>query len=228
MKRTFLKVLAAVLLCITAIAIAMSARQPKLVALTFDDGPHRDFTPQVAEALNQRGAKGTFFMVGSWVGQKEELVRQLAADGHQIANHSWEHANFSEMSEADIRADVERSRARLAEVTGQKNFLVRTPFGVRTEAALAAISSPLILWSQDPAEGQLIDGAEMARRVIRNIHDGDIILLHDSTQDNLDAACYIMDALQKKGYQFVTVDELFAARGITPETGVIYKSLPPQ
>ena len=98
MKRTFLKVLAAVLLCITAIAIAMSARQPKLVALTFDDGPHRDFTPQVAEALNQRGAKGTFFMVGSWVGQKEELVRKLVADGHQIANHSWEHANFTDMT----------------------------------------------------------------------------------------------------------------------------------
>ena len=228
MKRTFLKVLAAVLLCITAIAIAMSARQPKLVALTFDDGPHRDFTPQVAEALNQRGAKGTFFMVGSWVGQKEELVRQLVADGHQIANHSWEHANFSEMSEADIRADVERSRVRLAEVIGQPDFLVRTPYGVRTEAALSAIGSPLILWSQDPAEGQLIDGAEMARRVIRNVRDGDIILLHDSTQDNLDAACYIMDALQKKGYQFVTVDELFAARGISPEKGIIYKSLPPQ
>ena len=228
MNRPRLKLLAAIALCAAVIAIILSARQPKLVALTFDDGPHRDFTPQVAAALNERGAKGTFFMVGSWVGQKEELVRQLAADGHQIANHSWEHANFSDMEEADIRADVEKSRARLEEVTGQADFLVRTPFGVRTEAALAAIDSPLILWSQDPAEGQLIDGAEMARRVIRNVRDGDIILLHDSTQDNLDAACYILDALQKKGYQFVTVDELFAARGITPEKGVIYKSLPPQ
>ena len=167
-------------------------------------------------------------MVGSWEGQKEELVQQLAADGHQSANHSWEHANFSEMNEADIRADAERSRVRLAEVTGQPDFLVRTPYGVRTETALSAIDSPLILWSQDPAEGQLVSGAEMARRVIRNVRDGDIILLHDSTQDNLDAACYIMDALQKKGYQFVTVDELFAARGIIPEKGVIYKSLPPQ
>lgn len=228
MNRPRLKLLAAIVLCAAAIAICLSARQPKLVALTFDDGPHRDFTPQVAEALNQRGAKGTFFMVGSWVGQKEELVRQLAADGHQIGNHSWEHANFSDMSEADIRADVERSRIRLAEVTGQQDFLVRTPFGVRTEAALAAIDSPLILWSQDPAEGQLVSGAEMAAKVIRHVRDGDIILLHDSTQDNLDAACYILDALQKKGYQFVTVDELFAARGVTPETGVIYKSLPPR
>lgn len=228
MKRTLFKISAAVLLCAAAALTLLSARQPRLVALTFDDGPHREFTPQVVEALNQRGAKGTFFMVGSWVGQKEELVRQMAADGHQIANHSWEHANFSDMSEADIRADVERSRARLQEVTGQEDFLVRTPFGVRTETALAAIDSPLILWSQDPAEGQIMDGATMARRVIRNIRDGDIILLHDSTQDNLDAACAIMDALQKKGYQFVTVDELFAARGVIPENGVIYKSLPPQ
>ena len=228
MKRDFLKISAAVLLCAAAAFVMLSARQPKLVALTFDDGPHREFTPQVVEALNQRGAKGTFFMVGSWVGQKEELVRQMADAGHQIANHSWEHANFSDLDEAAIRADVERSRARLEEVTGQRDFLVRTPFGVRTEAALAAIDSPLILWSQDPAEGQIVDGAEMARRVIRNVRDGDIILLHDSTQDNLDAACRIMDTLQKRGYQFVTVDELFAARGVIPENGVIYKSLPPQ
>ena len=228
MKRDFLKISAAVLLCAAAAFVMLSAHQPKLVALTFDDGPHREFTPQVVEALNQRGAKGTFFMVGSWVGQKEELVRQMADDGHQIANHSWEHANFSDLDEAAIRADIERSRARLREVTGQQDFLVRTPFGVRTEAALAAIDSPLILWSQDPAEGQIVDGAEMARRVIQNIRDGDIILLHDSTQDNLNAACAIMDALQKKGYQFVTVDELFAARGVIPENGVIYKSLPPQ
>ena len=228
MKRRSLKISAAVLLCIAAAAFIMSIKHPKLIALTFDDGPHREFTPQVVEALNQRGAKGTFFMVGSWVGQKEELVRQMADAGHQIANHSWEHANFSDLDEAAIRADVERSRARLEEVTGQEDFLVRTPFGVRTEAALAAIDSPLILWSQDPAEGQIVDGAEMARRVIRNVRDGDIILLHDSTQDNLDAACRIMDTLQKRGYQFVTVDELFAARGVTPEKGVIYKSIPPQ
>ena len=228
MKRNVLKISAAVLLCAAAALVMLSARQPKLVALTFDDGPHREFTPQVVEELNARGAKGTFFMVGSWVGQKEELVRQMADAGHQIANHSWEHANFSDLDEAAIRADVERSRARLEEITGQRDFLVRTPFGVRTEAALAAIDSPLILWSQDPAEGQIVDGAEMARRVIRNVRDGDVILLHDSTQDNLDAACRIMDTLQKRGYQFVTVDELFAARGVTPENGVIYKSLPPQ
>lgn len=228
MKRRSLKISAAVLLCIAAVTFIMSTRQPKLIALTFDDGPHRDFTPQMAEALNQRGAKSTFFMVGSWVGQKEELVRQLISDGHQIGNHSWEHLNFSHMSEADIRADVEKSRRRLAEVTGQEDFLVRTPYGVRTEAALAAIDSPLILWSQDPAEGQLVSGAEMARRVIRGARDGDIVLLHDSTQDNLDAACAIIDALQKRGFRFVTVDELFAARGVPPEDGVIYKSLPPK
>ena len=218
----------AALLLAAALAVFALSRPPKLVAITFDDGPNREFTPQVAEALNQRDAKATFFMVGSWVAQKEELVRQLAADGHQIANHSWEHANFTDMTAEDIRADVERSRARLEEVTGQRDFLVRTPFGVRTEAALSAIDSPLILWSQDPAEGQLVSGPEMAAKVIRNIHDGDIILLHDSTQDNLDAACLIIDALQKKGYEFVTVDELFAARGVTPEKGVIYKSLPPR
>ena len=179
-------------------------------------GPEGDFSPEeVALATPENG-------------QKEELVRQLISDGHQIGNHSWEHLNFSHMSEADIRADVEKSRRRLAEVTGQEDFLVRTPYGVRTEAALAAIDSPLILWSQDPAEGQLVSGAEMARRVIRGARDGDIVLLHDSTQDNLDAACAIIDALQKRGFRFVTVDELFAARGVPPEDGVIYKSLPPK
>jgi hypothetical protein len=92
---------------------------------------------------------------------------------------------------------------------------------------LANLDAPLILWSQDPAAGALISGRTMARKVISSIQDGDIILLHDSTEDNLEAACRIIDALQPLGYEFVTVEELFRLRGVTLEDGVIYKSAPP-
>ena len=99
---------------------------------------------------------------------------------------------------------------------------------MRTEEVRAQLNAPLILWSQDPAKGKQVSGEKMARSVISSIRDGDIILLHDSTEANLDAACRIIDALQPKGYDFVTVDELFRLRGVTPQNGQIYKSVPPQ
>ena len=207
--------------------LTVDAGAAKLVAITFDDGPNQTWTPRVVEALNQRGAKGTFFMVGSWVATKEDLVRSMARQGHQIANHTWEHLDLTDLSPEEVRLQAEQSRARLEEVTGQQDFLVRTPFGVRTQTVLDNIDSPLILWSQDPAEGKQVSGEKMARSVIRRVKDGDIILLHDSTQENLDAACRIIDALQARGYEFVTVDELFRLRGVTPRKGVIYKSVPP-
>lgn len=208
--------------------IPARAGAAKLVAITFDDGPNKTWTPKVVEALDRRGVKGTFFMVGGWVGTKEELVQQMARSGHQIANHTWEHLDLRELSGEDVKSQVEKSREKLAEVTGQENFLVRTPFGVRTEAVRSRLNAPLILWSQDPAKGKQVSGEKMARSVISTIRDGDIILLHDSTEANLDAACRIIDALQPKGYDFVTVDELFRLRGVTPQNGQIYKSVPPQ
>ena len=207
--------------------LTVDAGAAKLVAITFDDGPNQTWTPQVVEALNQRGVKGTFFMVGSWVATKEDLVRSMAQQGHQIANHTWEHLNLTGLDPQQVRLQAEQSRAKLEEVTGQRDFLVRTPFGVRTQTVLNSIDSPLILWSQDPAAGKQMSGEKMARSVIRNIKDGDIILLHDSTQENLDAACRIIDTLQARGYDFVTVDELFRLRSVTPQKGVIYKSVPP-
>ena len=218
---------AAVLVLLLAQLLTVPAGAAKLVAITFDDGPNQTWTPQVVEALNRRGVKGTFFMVGSWVATKEDLVRSMAEQGHQIANHTWEHLNLTGLDAGEVRLQAERSRERLAEVTGQENFWVRTPFGVRTQTVLNNIDAPLILWSQDPAAGKQVSGEKMARSVIRNIKDGDIILLHDSTQANLDAACRIIDALQPRGYDFVTVEELFRLRGVTPQNGVIYKSVPP-
>lgn len=227
MKKIRRRAAAAALILFFCILCTAQAGATKLVAITFDDGPNRTWTPQVVEALNQRGVKGTFFMVGSWVPTKEELVRQMAAQGHQIANHTWEHANLTDMTPEEVRDQVERSRAALAAVTGQESFLVRTPFGVRTKTVLENIESPLILWSQDPAAGKTVSGEKMAKKVISTIQDGDIILLHDSTQANLDAACRIIDTLRPRGYDFVTVDELFRLRGITPEQGAICKRAAP-
>ena len=217
----------AVLMLLLIPLLTVDAGAAKLVAITFDDGPNETWTPQVVEALNQRGAKGTFFMVGSWTATKEDLVRDMAAQGHQIANHTWDHQNLTGLDAGEVRLQAERSRDRLEAVTGQRDFLVRTPFGVRTQTVLDNIDSPLILWSQDPAAGKQVSGEKMARSVIRRVKDGDIILLHDSTRENLEAACRIIDTLQARGYDFVTVDELFRLRGVTPQKGVIYKSVPP-
>ena len=218
---------AVLILCIGWLSIGPEPTGTKLAAITFDDGPNAEWTPQVVAALDERGAKGTFFMVGSWIPTKEDLVRSMVAEGHEVANHTWEHANLTDLPPEEVYRQIELSRAKLEEVTGQKQFLLRTPFGVRTQTVRDCLGGALVLWSQDPAAGQTVAGDVMAQKVISTFKDGDIILLHDSTQNNYDAACQILDAMQPKGYDFVTVSELMRLRGITQQAGVILKRVTP-
>lgn len=90
------------LVLVMNLMIPARAGAAKLVAITFDDGPNKTWTPKVVEALDQRGVKGTFFMVGGWVATKEDLVRQMAQAGHQIANHTWEHLDLRNLSRQDV------------------------------------------------------------------------------------------------------------------------------
>lgn len=223
MRRTLSILLLAVMLCLE---LATPVQAAKLLAITFDDGPSPVYTPQVLEELNKRNVKGTFFLVGKWLPGKRDLIQRMTGEGHQIASHTYDHARLSELPPENVREQIEKNRAALEEFTGLTEFAVRTPFGVRDAQTLANIDAPVILWSIDPAGGRQVPGDQMAQKVIAQARDGDIILLHDTTQYNLDAVADILDTLQAKGFDFVTVNELFRLRGISLENGKIYKRAP--
>ena len=120
---------------------------PKYVALTFDDGPSPRCTPRLLDGLREMGAKATFFVVGCQAVKDPDIVQRIAAEGHQVGNHSYDHADLHRLTAAQALADLEKNDALLRELLGEGEYWVRPPYGLMTEAEAAALSVPLVNWS---------------------------------------------------------------------------------
>ena len=206
------------------------AESAPLVAITFDDGPSSVNTPRLLDGLAQRDVKATFFLVGSMAADNMSLVRRMAEEGHQLALHTYDHSSqkgLTGLSESQFRAQVDTTRDLLTALTEQTDFALRPPYGFVDDSVKLWANAPIILWSVDPEDWADRDTERIVNHIVNHAKDGDIILLHDIFSSSVDAALRVIDALEARGFQFVTVDELFAARGITPEKGVVYESLPP-
>lgn len=204
-----------------------SANNTKLVALTFDDGPTAKYTPALLDGLSARGVKATFFLVGRSVSYYPELAVRENAEGHQVADHTWSHAWLTKCGPAKIVDEVYSASTELKQLTGRSNFYLRAPYGAVNSAVKECVGMPIILWSVDPGNGNMNTGeAAMMQNAVANAYDGSIIILHDSSQKNVDVALYTIDQLRAKGYEFVTVEELFRLRGITPQNGAVYYNVP--
>ena len=194
----------------------------KLIAITFDDGPRRETTERLLDGLRERNAKATFFVIGKQIAENEDLVKRMAAEGHQICSHTWIHVLLLGVSEETIRVEVERTEAALEKLLGDGEYWLRPPYGAVDEADRTLIQVPMIKWSVDPRDWELLNAEEVTAAVLENAGPGQIILLHDIYPSSVDAALQIVDALQAEGYRFVTVAELLESSGIQPEAGVLY------
>ena len=106
--------------------------------------------------------------------------------------------------------------------------MLRPPYGMMNAATQARAAAPIVLWSVDPEDWSDRDTARQVSVILDNTQDGDIILLHDIYPASVDTALQVVDALMAKGFHFVTVEQLFAIRGKTPENGKVYRKLPPE
>lgn len=203
-----------------------AAPSEKLIALTFDDGPHAVYTPRLLEGLARRGVHATFFLIGSQASAQPDLVQQMDLMGHQIGLHTYDHVLLTSLTPAEVTEQMERSRRTLSALLGHDDFFVRPPYGITNAAVRARISAPLVLWSVDPKDWEVQDADRVVRCVTSQAKDGDIILLHDIFPTSVDAALEIVDVLQGEGFRFVTVEELFVLRGIQPENGTTYSAAP--
>lgn len=178
------------------------------VALTFDDGPHAVYTPKLLDGLKERGVKASFFLIGQNIDGNEEIVRRMRAEGHLIGNHSQNHMQLTAGEAVQVRGQIEAVNRKIEAVTGETPVYIRPPYGSWSEELSALVPMTVVLWNLDPQDWKLLDSGAVVRYVEEHVEDGSIILLHDVYETSVDAALTIVDDLRRKGYEFVTVDEL--------------------
>jgi peptidoglycan-N-acetylglucosamine deacetylase len=154
--------------------------------LTFDDGPDPDpgETPAILEALEAVGAKATFFLVGERIAAAPELAAEIVARGHEVGVHGQRHLRNDGVPSAESVADIEAGHAALAELAGAVPRFYRPPFGRLTEAGAEAcrrLGLGIAYWSTWGLDWEPVPAARIARRVLRDLDDGGIVLLHDSS-----------------------------------------------
>ena len=220
--------LAAVFLSLPPSAQSTAAPVSKgYLALTFDDGPWPDFTEPLLDGLAERGVKATFFLIGAQVGQFPETVKREAAEGHQVGLHTWDHLALAGQSRETIERQISSCLGCLRDLLGPESFMLRPPYGFTDKTLQDCAGMPIIHWSVDTEDWKDRNAARIVSEAVASVKDGDILLMHDSFDTSVTAALQIVDALLAEGYRFVTVEDLFALRGITPENGVVYSALPP-
>ena len=198
---------------------------PPLVALTFDDGPRSSTTGPLLDGLALREVPATFFLVGNRIPGNEDLVRRMAAEGHQIGIHTYDHVELNGLSRQDFDLQVGKTRALITQLVGEGNYWLRPPYGLMDRQAGQWCGGPVILWSVDPEDWKDDDIDRIVAAVVEHVSDGDIILLHDLFPSSAQAALRVVDTLLARGCCFVTVEQLMAERGVTPEVGARYRKI---
>ena len=206
----------------TAASLEEPSAPPKLIALTFDDGPRRSTTTALLDGLAQRGVQATFFLIGAQLENNEDLIQRMDREGHQIGIHTFDHSKLTNLSRSDFDLQVERTRQQLKEIVGHNDFLLRPPYGMVDAGVKAWAGCPIILWSIDPEDWGDQNTAREVDLIVKEARDGAIVLLHDIFPASVQAALQVVDLLHEEGYLFVTIDQLFAARNITLEPGEVY------
>ncbi len=191
----------------------------KVVALTFDDGPDAQTTPAVLESLASHDVKATFFVVGYRAEKLPKLLRTMADQGHEIANHSYSH-NYSQFKKNEVeifRSEIERTNTLINQATGQIPSLFRPPGGYLSDQMVAFVTSyPMTIaywtWQQDSKDWRVgTKGESIANHIVSHIQPGQIIILHDGAGNGLETARAVdllLTRLTADGYRFVTMSQL--------------------
>ena len=193
-----------------------------MVALTFDDGPHPQYTMKILDSLKKNNGRATFFVLGSRAEEYKSTISSIAKDGNQIGNHTYDHKQLTKLSSKDIQNEITKTTNILNSIVNIKPDTVRPTYGSINNNVKLYAGAPLILWSIDTRDWKTKNKNMIVNEVMSKVRDGDIILMHDIYSSTADAAATVIKNLSSKGYQLVTVDELFKARGINLVSGKIY------
>ncbi|MFE6364579.1 polysaccharide deacetylase family protein [Streptomyces sp. NPDC057806] len=202
----------------------VDCEEVKCIALTFDAGPSEN-SPRLLDILKQEQVPATFFLLGKrHIEKYPQLVRRMAAEGHEVASHTWTHRILTDLEPDEIREELERPNEEIERLTGHRPTLMRPPQG-RTDDTVHEICRELglaeVLWSVTAKDYKTNDSALIRERVLDQSSRDGIILLHDIYAGTVPAVPGIIKDLKKQGYVFVTVPQLLAPGKAEP--GKVYR-----
>lgn len=198
-----------------------------MVALTFDDGPSGN-TNTVLDTLEAYGAHATFFVIGRNVDEETGAVMRRAVDmGCEIGSHTFDHIDLVKASPEQFQQTIQQADDRILEAIGRYPYFLRPPYGSFDDNMRRHVGKPLAFWSVDTKDWKTKDAAVTVDRVMKNIEDGDVVLMHDLYAETAAAVTQIVPSLVQQGYQLVTLSELTYYRGVELENGMIVFSMHP-
>ncbi len=186
----------------------------KVIAFSFDDGPHKTNTDKILALLKKYDAHATFFMQGINASYYPEVVQHIADSGNELGNHTWDHKNLKNLSEAEINQEVNDCADQVESITGIRPKVVRPPYGGFNDTVKAVVKEPLIRWSVDSLDWDSRDPDQIVPLVLSEVEDGDIVLFHDVHETTTPAIARLLPELKKRGFRIVSVSELMAAKGL--------------
>lgn len=192
-----------------------------MVALTFDDGPG-ERTGELLNQLEKYNAHATFFMLGQKIDSNPKAVKKMKEIGCELGNHSYDHKKLALLDKKGINSQINRTNKKIKALTGNGATVMRPPYGSIGGVMRETLNLPMVLWNIDTLDWKTRDAKKTIRHVMKNVKDGDIILMHDIHSTSIDAALKLIPKLQKEGYQLVTVSELAAAKKVELKKGEKY------
>lgn len=194
----------------------------KMIALTFDDGPGVKATERILKALDSVDGRATFFMLGENAAAHPDLARQVAEAGHQVGTHTNGHKSLIRLTAKEMRQEVNLSLDNIEKASGVRPAILRPPYGNVNDLVKETLELPLVNWSVDTLDWDSRDAKKVYTHILENVKDGDIVLMHDIYDSTALAVEKVLPKLIKQGYQLVTVEELFACKGLSLEAGKVY------
>lgn len=183
----------------------------KEVAITFDSAWGNEDMSEILKVLGEYDCKATFFAVGDFLDKYPNDVKTIAKLGHEVANHSDSHKHYGKMSYDEIIADMNRCDSKIKQLTGKDNTLFRAPYGEYTNQSVKACNDTgryCIQWDCDSLDWKGLTADKIDQRIIKNVKNGSIILLHNGAKHTAEALPILLNSLKNEGYTFKTVSEL--------------------
>lgn len=193
----------------------------KYIAVTFDDGPGI-YTNGLLDTLDKYNSQATFFVLGNRVNNEASVLKRAYNLGMEIGSHTYSHQNLNAISKNQIIQEISKTKKVIKKITRHNPTVLRPPYGNYNKTVSSNAGVPMIYWSVDTLDWKYRNSTYVKNTIIDNAKDGDIILLHDIHQTSVEGFKLALPKLKKKGYELVTVTELYKIKGKKLKKGVMY------